>query len=302
LTVVQKSAQRAPTANVKRKECNMALRATKPSARTRRLKLLMYGDAGVGKTTACCQMPAPYLIDSERGTDNYHELVNAVGGAVFQTTSIEDVIDEVRNLSIEPHDFKTLVIDSISPLFFDLVEKCEKEVGNEWGKHYQEASKHMKRLVNLLLRLDMNVVITAHAKPEYGDEMKVIGTTFEGWKRLPYIFDLVLHLEKPTPTKRFARVCKTRIEGFPDGETFEWTFEELAKRYSMQELERTAKVVTPATSKQVAEIEAYVINYVSGGEFVSNCLTKLGIDELKDLTKEQATKMVAAIKKKVSVK
>lgn len=280
----------------------MALRATKPSAQTRRLKLFMFGEAGVGKTTASCQMPAPYIIDSERGTDNYHKLVNSVGGAVFQTTSIEEVIEEVRNLSTEKHGFKTLAIDSISPLYFDLVEKCEAEVGNEWGKHYQEASKHMKRLVNLLLRLDMNVVITAHAKPEYGDEMKVIGTTFEGWKRLPYIFDLVLHLEKPTPTKRFARVCKTRIEGFPDGETFEWKFEELSKRYSLEELQRNAEVITPAAAKQCEEIQTYINDYVSGGEFVDQCLARIGIDELKDLTKEQATTLIAAIKKKVSVK
>jgi len=262
----------------------------------------MYGNAGVGKTTASCQMPAPYIIDSERGTNNYHDLVNGAGGSVFQTTSIDDVIEEVRNLSIEKHDFKTLVIDPISPLYDDLVEKCEAEVGNEWGKHYQLASKHMKRLVNLLLRLDMNVIITAHAKPEYGDEMKVIGTTFEGWKRLPYIFDLVLHLEKTTPTKRFARVVKTRIAGFPDGETFEWSFDELKKRYPVLEMERGSESITLATSKQCQEIDSYTNNYVSGGEFVAKCLAKIGIDELKDLTKEQATKMIAAIKKKVSTK
>ena len=109
----------------------MALRGKKPKNADKRLKLFMYGDAGVGKTTAACQMPSPYIIDTERGTDNYADKINGVGGAVFRTTDIHEVIEEIRNLSILKHGFKTFVIDSISPLYFDLVEKKEEEVGNE---------------------------------------------------------------------------------------------------------------------------------------------------------------------------
>ena len=277
----------------------MALRAKEPSASERRLKLFMYGDAGVGKTTASCMMPSPYIIDSERGTDNYSELIKSSGGAVFQTTDVEEVIEEIRALSVEQHDYKTLVIDPVSPLYFDLVERMEEQVGNEWGKHYQEAGKHMKRLVNLLMRLDMNVIVTAHAKPEYGDDMKKIGTTFDGWKRLPYIFDLVLQLDKPTPSKRFARVVKTRINGFPDGETFPWNFEELTKRYSEEELERTAVAIEVATSEQVGFIKSFSEVMVDGGDFIDKCLKKAGVDYVSDLSIEQAEKMLTAMKKKV---
>jgi len=63
----------------------MALRAKKPTAKSKRLKLFMYGDAGVGKTTAGLQLPKPYIIDAERGTENYHKLINKVGGAVLHT-------------------------------------------------------------------------------------------------------------------------------------------------------------------------------------------------------------------------
>ena len=280
----------------------MALRAKQPSPSERRLKLFMYGDAGVGKTTASCQMPAPYIIDSERGTDNYSELIKESGGAVFQTTVVEEVIDEVRALTVEQHDYKTLVIDPISPLYFDLVERMEEQVGNEWGKHYSEANKHMKRLVNLIMRLDMNVIITAHAKPEYGDDMKKIGTTFDGWKRLPYIFDLVLQLDKPTPSKRFARVAKTRIKGFPDGETFEWNFDELTKRYSVEELERTAVAIEVASDEQVKSVIDFAKTIADGDDFIEKCLKKAGVDSLEDLSIEQADKMLTAMKKKVGIK
>ena len=221
----------------------MALRAKKPTNKTKRLKLFMYGDARVGKTTAGLQLPMPYIIDAERGTENYHKKINKVGGAVFNTTDILEVIEEVRKLSTEEHGFKTLVIDPITPLYFDLIDKCELEVGSEFGRHYGEANKYMKRLINLIMRLDMNVVVTAHAKVVYGDDMKKLGITFDGWKKLDYIFDLVLELRKQTPTKRYAKVVKTRIESFPDGETFEWNYDSLTERFSQVELERDVDVI-----------------------------------------------------------
>ena len=58
----------------------MALKGKKPQPKDRRLKLFMYGEAGVGKTTAACQLPKPYIIDTERGTDNYADLIDGVGG------------------------------------------------------------------------------------------------------------------------------------------------------------------------------------------------------------------------------
>jgi len=270
----------------------MALRAKKPTATNKRLKLFMYGDAGVGKTTAGLQLPKPYIIDAERGTENYHKKINKVGGAVLHTTDIDEVIDEVRKLSTEEHDFKTLVIDPITPLYFDLVEKMEAEHGNEWGKHYGEANKQMKRLINLMMRLDMNVVVTAHSKVVYGEDMKKAGITFDGWKRLDYIFDLVLELRKQTPTKRYAKVVKTRIETFPDGETFEWNYDSLIERYSKKELERQVDAITTATAEQLAEIQVLSTKLADGVEFVDKCMRKAKVTQLADLTTEQAQKMI----------
>ena len=156
-------------------------------------------------------------------------------------------------------------------------------------------------MINLLVRLDMNVIITAHAKPEYGDDMKKIGTTFDGWKRLPYIFDLVLLLTKNTPTKRFAKVEKTRIESFPDGETFEWCLSALAERYSVEELERSAEQIEIAESFQIETINKMSEVMAAGDEYVANCMKKIGIDDLTDLSVEQANKMMLDMKKKVSV-
>ena len=275
----------------------MPLRAKTPEAHARRLKLFMYGEAGVGKTTASCQMPTPYIIDSERGSDNYSDLITNVGGAVFQTTDIDEVIDEVRALSVEPHDFRTLVIDPITPLYFDLVEKCEEKVGSDWGRHYGEANKTMKRLVNLLMRLDMNVVVTAHAKPVYGDEMKRVGITFDGWKRLDYIFDLVLELRRTSPTKRTATIVKTRIVDFPDGDSFDWSYANLSERYDAKEMEREVAAIEIASADQCQAIASLAEKMIEGDDFIGKCLKKAGVDSLADLTGDQADAMIGHFRK-----
>jgi len=275
------------------------LKAKEPQACTKRLKLFMFGDAGVGKTTSACMLPSPYIIDGERGTDNYADLITKAGGAVLQTTDMDEVINEVRLLRTEKHSYKTLVIDPITPLYYDLVEKCELRVGSEWGRHYGEANKVMRRLVNLLMDLDMNVIMTAHSKAVYGDEMKKTGITFDGWKRLDYIFDLVLELRKKTPTKRYASVVKTRINSFPDGDTFEWTYGAIAKRYDLKEIERKATVIELAIPEQIATISKLVTNITGGEELVAKWLKKVNVEIITDLTKVQATGIITALKKKI---
>lgn len=277
----------------------MALRAKEPKSKDARLKLFMYGDAGAGKTSASCVLPAPYIIDTEQGTNNYSELINKAGGAVFQTTSMKEIIEEVRQLRKEKHDFKTLVIDSSTPAYFGLIEECEEKVGSEFGRHYGEANKVMRRLINLLMDLDMNVVFTAHSKVVYGDDMKKMGTTFDGWKRLDYIFDLVLELRKITPTNRKAKVVKTRLDGFPDGDVFDWTFDALSERHAIVEMERETIAIKVATEKQLEQIRKIADNIHEGATFVSGCVKKARVDVLEDMPYDKADKMIEAMKKKI---
>src|SRR5688500_8481655 len=195
------------------------LRARKPEAVTKRLKMFMFGPAGVGKTTAAIQFPNSYIIDGERGTENYDKVISASNSVVFQTTDMNEVVQEVKSLLTVRHDYRTLVIDPISTIYNDLLDKCETQVGADFGRHYGAANKTMKRLANLIMNLDMNVVITAHAKPEYGQNLAKIGYTFDGWKQLDYWFDLVVELGKKG-RKRLANVVMTLVERFTDDDVF----------------------------------------------------------------------------------
>src|SRR3954462_4300964 len=276
----------------------MALRARKPEAVTKRLKLSMFGPAGVGKTTAAIQFPNSYVIDCEKGTENYDKLITASGSAVFQTTDIHDVVQEVKSLLTERHDFRTLVIDPITPVYNDLLEKCEGKVGSDFGRHYGAANKEMKRLANLIMALDMNVVITAHAKKEYGDNLRVLGHTFDGWRQLDYWFDLVVELGKKGK-KRMARVVKTRVESFPDEEVFEWSYDAVKKRYDVGMLEKPAQAVQLAAPQQVQQIKE-LLNIVRLPEGqIDKWFAKAGVETWEDMPAEAIGKCIDYVRNRL---
>ena len=54
----------------------MALKGKKPEQKEKRLKMFIFGAAGIGKTTAAIQFPQNYIIDTEKGTDYYSNIIN----------------------------------------------------------------------------------------------------------------------------------------------------------------------------------------------------------------------------------
>jgi hypothetical protein len=274
------------------------LRARKPEAVTKRLKLFMFGPAGVGKTTAAIQFPKSYIIDCEKGAENYDQLITDSGSAVFQTTDIHEVIAEVKSLLTEKHDYRTLVIDPITTVYNDLLEKCETKVGTDFGRHYGAANKEMKRLANLIMALDMNVVITAHAKTEYGDNLKKLGYTFDGWRQLDYWFDLVVELGKKGK-KRYAKVVKTRVASFPDDDVFEWSYDAILQRYDAQMIEKEATAMRLASPEQVREIKE-LLNVVRLPEGTTDkWFAKAGVEVWEDMPAETIEKCIAYVKNRL---
>lgn len=278
----------------------MALRGVKPEAIQKRLKVLFYGGAGVGKTTAGIQFPAPYLIDTEKGAENdqYTRILKKAGGVVFQTSDFDDLMKEVKALLTEKHEYKTLVIDPLTTLYNDLLDKSALKNGTDFGKHYNEANKKIKHLLSLLLRLDMNVIITSHAKNEYGQNMTVLGQTFDCYKKLDYLFDLVFEIQK-RGKERVGIVKKSRIESFQDLESFPFSYDEIATRYGRDVLERSAVAQELANESQVKEIIRLIDLIKVPEETWQKWLDKACSDRWEEMPQEAIQKCIEHLRKQI---
>jgi len=277
----------------------MALRGVKPEEIQKRLKALFYGAAGVGKTMAAVQFPKPYIIDTEGSTDKkqYVAAIKKTDGAVLITQDFDELMNEVRTLMTVKHDYKTLVIDSLTILYNDLLDKAEKKVGSEFGRHYNEANKKMKSLLNFLFRLDMNVIITSHAKNEYGQNLSVLGQTFDCYKKLDYLFDLVFEIQKRAKD-RVGIVKKSRIESFPDGETFPFNYDEISKRYGAEVMEREAVAEQLASKEQVDRLKELVELYKEPQEIIDKWLTKANAETFDEMNESVIKKLITHMENK----
>jgi hypothetical protein len=275
------------------------LRGIKPEKIEKRLKALFYGSAGVGKTTAAIQFPAPYLIDTEKGASNqqYTDILKKSGGVIFQTSDFEELVAEVKILLTEKHPYKTLIIDPLTTIYNDLLDKSALKVGTEFGRHYGDANKKIKELLNLLLRLDMNVIITSHAKNEYGQNLAVLGQTFDCYKKLDYLFDLVFEVQK-RGKDRVAVIKKTRIETFPDGDYFPFSYTEIANRYGKEILEKDSVAEVLATKEQIEELKFLIELYHEPEEVVQKWLDKAEASTLQEINSSIMEKLISHMKSK----
>jgi hypothetical protein len=278
----------------------MALRAKQPQAVEKRLKALFYGAAGVGKTTAAIQFPKPYLIDTEKGAENdqYTTMLQKAGGVIFQTSDFDDVVKEVTSLLTEKHEYKTLIIDPLTTLYNDLLDKSALKTGTDFGRHYSTANKKVEHLINLLYRLDMNVIITAHSKALYGQNMSIIGDTFDCYKKLDFVFDLVLEIQK-RGKDRIALVKKSRIESFADSDPFSFSYNAIAKFYGKDILERDAVAQELATEEQVNEVIKLIDLIKVPEEIYRKWLDKASSDKWEEMPKDAIQKCIDHLESKI---
>jgi AAA domain len=75
-------------------------------------RLLVHGQDGVGKTTLAAKFPSPVFLLTEDGVPAGVE-VAAIGGRL---TSFADILAALVALANEPHDFQTVVLDSLDVL------------------------------------------------------------------------------------------------------------------------------------------------------------------------------------------
>jgi len=274
-------------------------------------KVLIFGKPGVGKTWQALDFPSVFYIDTEGGADlaHYTDKLERSGGVYLGpaqgSLDFATVLEQVQALATEQHEFRTLVIDSITKLYTLEITREGERLGdkNAFGADKKPAVAYMRRLVSWLVRLDMNVILIAHEKEVWGLDDKgnraVTGVSFDCWDKLEYELHLALNIQKRGPS-RIARVTKSRLQGFPDGEAFAWTYDTFADRYGRDVIEKAAAPVVVASPEQVAELTRLLDVVKMPDGWLSAVLTRANVERLDDMEADKIEKLLTVVKEKLS--
>lgn len=147
------------------------------SPERRPVVVTIVGEGGLGKTTLASMFPHPVIIRTEAGEQAISHRKDV---ALFPLADkSKDVLDALETLCTQEHNFKTVVIDTITQLNViierevvaaDPKAKSINQAGGGYGAgHGQVAGRHMEvrdAAEKLVVERKMNVVFLAHADLE----------------------------------------------------------------------------------------------------------------------------------------
>lgn len=270
-------------------------------------KFMIVGAPKVGKTWGAIDFPSVYFIDSERGAtrENYQEKLAQAGGMYVGmeqgSQSFTDVIEQVKALATEKHDYRTLVIDSFTYLFNLEVAKEAERLGDKdaFGASKKPAIQKSRQLLTWLDRLDMNVILICHEKPKW-EKGEQIGVTFDGYDKLDFMLELTLYIQKRGDS-RVALVRESRMKEFPMGTSFPWNYAEFASRYGKEVIEKESKPLELATELQLTELNKLLDLIKVSKEEQQKWFAKAGVEKYEEMDADKVSAIITMLKKKIEV-
>jgi len=192
-----------------------------------------------------------------------------------------------------PSGIKSFIIDPFTAVYEALIVKHENKLKVKNGNpsyvlqpaDYRFITSEVKSLIQKLLTLDMNVIVTARSGVEYAKEgfMQAIGTKADGPKQLPYLFDVVLELVITPDGKRMANVKKDRTNTLPP--VFEFSYQAFTEFMGIEGLERDPIVINQKAALEQKYGRSLVINF-KGQELKTAGVTAENLEILQDLAAE----------------
>lgn len=161
------------------------------------VKVLVYGDAGTGKTRLCATVPKPIILSAEAGLLS----LSQENIPVIDVKTVKDVIDSFQFLteSEEAKQFETICLDSISEIgevFLNALKKKHTDARQAYG----ELSEDMTDLIRKFRDIpNKNVYFTAKSvKVEDDNGITSFRPGLPGktlLNNLPFFFDEVFALK-----------------------------------------------------------------------------------------------------------
>lgn len=156
------------------------------------VKMMIYGQAGMGKTTLALSAPRPLLLDFDGGVKRVN-MAHLDGVDIVQVTSWQDVQQVLQeNLSA----YQTIVVDTIGKMMdFIITYKCgtRQPQIRDWGGINAEFSW----MTRTLSSLNKNVVFVAHrdTRKEGDDTVFIPALREKSYNSIVTELDLLGYLE-----------------------------------------------------------------------------------------------------------
>ena len=157
------------------------------------INMLIYGQAGAGKTSLIPSLPAPLILSAEGG------LLSIVRKdieyiEIDSVSQVREVLDWI-NKSEEARHFESIAIDSITEIAH-LCLSNQKEICSDPRQAYGELQEIIGALIRDFRDLDKHVVMICNLDKTTDEMGRVLyGPAMPGQKlaqSIPYLFDLIL--------------------------------------------------------------------------------------------------------------
>lgn len=148
------------------------------------VKMLVYGDPGVGKTVFSCSGDRTIFIDVEGGSLSIQKRIKDKKVVRKRFDTFDEIEEFVRGLREKGSKADTLVIDSITELqkkLMDSIVAQHPEVKRPYGDgltvgDWGYNTERMRRFIRMARDLDMNVIFTALAMDEKNEMTGAVKT------------------------------------------------------------------------------------------------------------------------------
>lgn len=272
----------------------------KANPQGRRLKILLCGDAGAGKTMTAVQFIDPAVKDLEDKAMSFADAYKfdiSLPSFTEPAEILAEMYNEIEELQRNPGPYKTLVIDSASTYTDLLIDKHLRRLREKHGSpnytlkplDYKTIKAEIKSFVSKLMLLDMNVVLTARMKKQYdpdsGEMMKVIGTEPDAHKEFPALFHIIIELIGQGKQPRTAVIRRDNTRRLPEI-IEDFSFQKLMTYFEGSGYAITAEAeAVQETDQKRASLRSTAIQF-KGKELFTAGITAKTLERLFDLVEK----------------